>query len=65
MRLLLFNTRLGYPGNRLTMHLTIVRHGDKKFPLPSVDDPFFRLLYVEDNLPFQQMLKLALGHVWF
>jgi CheY-like chemotaxis protein len=26
-----------------------------------LDDPFFRILCVEDNLTFQQMLKIALG----
>lgn len=65
MRLLLFNTRLIYPGIRLTMHLTIVRYRHKKPPMPSVNDPFFRLLCVEDNLPFQQILKLALASYGF
>ncbi len=29
--------------------------------IPSPNDPFFRVLCVEDNPMFQQMLKLALG----
>jgi CheY-like chemotaxis protein len=33
--------------------------------MPPPDDPFFRVLCVEDNSTFQQMLKLALGRYGF
>jgi CheY-like chemotaxis protein len=33
----------------------------KRSSLPSSNAPFFRLLCVEDNPMFQQMLKIALG----